>query len=73
MSMNFLSRLTAVGLPYETHDRSEIDHIVILQAALLVRADVPQLVGDAYDGCATVWEITPDGRAALALGARHKA
>jgi len=72
MSMNFLGRLAASGLPYETRDHGEIEHILILQAAQLVRADVPRQVGDAYEGSATVWELTPDGRTALALAARQK-
>jgi hypothetical protein len=66
MSIKFLSSIVAgKELPYVTTDPAETDHIALLIAAKLVRGTVPDF---GYPGAAArIEELTPDGRAVLAL------
>ena len=70
MSLKFLQHLSEQPFPYSTSDQSDVDHIAILQAANLIEAKVPRMVGDQYVGSAIVTAITSSGRAALAMAAR---
>ena len=70
MSLKFLQQLSEQQLPFSTSKQSDVDHIAILQAAHLIEATVPRMVGDQYVGSAIVTALTASGRAALAMAAR---
>jgi len=68
MPMDFLRRIKDARFPLEPHDEADIRNSIVLEAAELIKAQLPGVGAPPADASVIIFRITPQGRAALSMG-----